>query len=135
MTSLPELLKRVEAASGPDRELDAAVEVALDQQTADGRARARYYSGYRDDELPPPLTASIDAALALVEMVLPGWFWNIGQFPNIRAQLAQPTVTEFGNAIGHRADETAGTIPLAILAALLKAKIAETGSIVAGSAP
>lgn len=56
MTALPDLLARVRAASGPDRELDAAIMSAFYASTPP-------YEFFR----------SVDAALALIERVLPGY--------------------------------------------------------------
>lgn len=83
------LLERVKAASGPDREMDAAVWLALEPGVT--RKQWSYIhtaSGQecRMDEtrdatgrliVVPSFTASIDAALALVERVLPGWFGKV----------------------------------------------------------
>lgn len=60
MSDLAELLVRVKAATGPDREIDRAIE--------------RLEHGPDVIPFTPAYTASIDAALALVERVLPGWF-------------------------------------------------------------
>lgn len=62
MTDIGALVKRVEAATGPDAFLDAHIRAALDMPAT----------------LPvttecPNYTASIDAALSLVERVLPGY--------------------------------------------------------------
>lgn len=97
---LSELLERVEKASGPDRELDAELCLALGdfpqiqvswtggpfRSDLDGGWRLRPQSkGYVEHPLwidswgrpigaqAKPYTASVDAALALVERVLPGW--------------------------------------------------------------
>jgi len=59
------LVERLEKATGPDREIDAAI-----------RAQLGISEGYHAHEF---YTASLDAALALVERVLPGWrvqFWQ-----------------------------------------------------------
>lgn len=67
MGDLNALLERVRAASGPDRNLDLAIHMALEP--------ANYAPGWAWDDLgrPPHLTASLDATVALVERVLPGW--------------------------------------------------------------
>jgi hypothetical protein len=57
MTDLSALLERVEKAEGPRYELDQAINRAVDSW---------------QPAVPPPYTASLDAALALVERVLPG---------------------------------------------------------------
>lgn len=135
MPDLAALAERLEKATGPDRELDADISVVLlggeiqwKQTRFTGESYpARKYAS-RDHvggfavgpvEL---LTASIDAALALVEKVLPGWSWQIGTYARvgISAQLAEPISTEYGPAIGQRADVKAPTAPLAILIALLR---------------
>lgn len=64
--TIDELVKRLEAATGPDRELDAElydafIEPLTWQVVSD--------SGHQK---PPCYTASLDAAVALVERVLPG---------------------------------------------------------------
>jgi hypothetical protein len=58
VATLKALLERVERASGPDRELDAAIRDALYEPAKRGAWR--------------PYTGSLDASLALVEEMLPG---------------------------------------------------------------
>ena len=60
-TSLDELLAQLEAATGRDRQLDAALALA-----------------FAGGEPPPDYTASIDRCLELVHAVLPGWAWHVG---------------------------------------------------------
>jgi hypothetical protein len=120
------LIERVEAAAGPDRELDSAVFAACGmhinpnppsfeygrwpEETADGS------TFYRIDRI----TASIDAALALVERVLPGIFWVIGQGKTNSVEKLFGCQLLFGTEeiIGSGESDHA---PLAILLALLKA--------------
>lgn len=74
-----ELLERVLAAKGPDREID------LDVFLACGCAQAQpppfeivlYPDGSRIPGDRAPVTASLDAAVALVERVRPGWELDI----------------------------------------------------------
>ena len=66
MTDISELIERVKAATGPDRELDEAIRFYFDPKGS------RYYSENS------AYTASIDAALALVERVLPEHDWILG---------------------------------------------------------
>jgi hypothetical protein len=135
VSGLGELLERVRSAKGPDRKVDALIEVEVrrqeayrvglnDQQraywtaTVDGLV---YDSATRYDA--PRLSASIDAALALVERVLPGWRYDIHS-PRFGRQFEG--VLMDGDHASRRIDvATATTAPLAILAALLSALIAQ----------
>jgi hypothetical protein len=139
MSDLESLLERVKAASGPDRMLDDALHWQFSDWNNIGGwwrehkvtgARERFSSGFS----PEAFTASIDAALALVERVLPGFV--------LRVQTADPTCSEHspyrkceailaprlhndeGWQIGIKV-AYAPTPPLAILAALLTALIAQ----------
>ena len=102
MSDLPALLERIKNATGPDREVDAAIFDAFpderwprcayleencvtlrsfgrNPQFHDGwltRLRANMEDKYPEDL--PRLTASLDAALALCERKLPGWSWWVG---------------------------------------------------------
>lgn len=76
---LKELEQRLVAATGADREIDAAIARAFwpndEVESDDGD----WWMG-RYDELPvrvPSFTASLDAAVALCSRVLPGWHWMI----------------------------------------------------------
>lgn len=84
-----ELLSRVEAASGPDRELDCYLEAFVSRHTADGQfhivepptydQRRFFYNplpsvdwiGYDLLNISPKYTESLDAALALAGRALP----------------------------------------------------------------
>ena len=116
-TDLAALLERVRKATGPDRELDYEIPLAVEPPPPTG-----FWT--TDREYYPPITSSIDAALGLVERVLPGWSWRVGAY-NLdrvpRCELAQPVETEFGPGIGVRAQVDGPTAPLAILAAMLTA--------------
>jgi hypothetical protein len=123
MTALSEILGRVEAATGPDRELFGAVANALDDQNAPDWANwwARF-NALCDAE------AWTDAALALVERALPDPFW---MFAKGRTRPDEPLFgfvlyegewdfnPETALGVGEHDDRC-----LAILAALLKALIA-----------
>lgn len=128
MADLAELLERVKAATGPDRELDGDIAEAFGPHW-NGRDLTRGQA--------PAVTRSIDAAMALVERMLPGW----------RVQLFERDPEDGGgwNARLKRRspwdlvalDEVAPlprTAPLALLAALLSALIAKPASGDVGSA-
>jgi hypothetical protein len=88
MQKLEELIAALEKADGPIRELDCAIAVAIDGYyeiapkceggpigygyVEDGGKRY-VQPGQGGDQLVRSYTASIDAALGLLERVLPGW--------------------------------------------------------------
>ena len=86
MTALADLIARVEKAEGPDREIDAAICLALESDRF-GQWRAARPKGLMlsiEDDLARfaskrgHLTASLDAAVALVERRLPElWEWSV----------------------------------------------------------
>jgi hypothetical protein len=150
--SLNDLLRRVESATGPDRELDVDLCAALvylatpptrlaEGWTLDygpspsGKGRVMAYAVRGDQRVPhasesaADLTASIDAALALVERR--GWRLRsldasvLGR-PSVMLQSCEDRrFDDEDEQRGGWAPEYAGalakTIPTAILAALLKA--------------
>lgn len=83
-----DLIDRLEKLTGPDREVDA--EIALhfgarhrSRRTGSGVNKGREWfvdsiGGVEEwSRHPPASTASIDAAVALVEKMLPGWGWDL----------------------------------------------------------
>ncbi len=147
MTPLP-LRERVEALAGGDREADAlicaALEYAPDMQTpefVDGYIRVwraendgwgnwrvcaraakdgvvTEYSGCSTK--PQPVTASLDAALALVERVRPGCEIQMNRFADGKCYVEI--------WLGHECFSMDGaTIALALLAALLRSLEADAG--------
>jgi hypothetical protein len=138
--SLPELLERVKAASGPDRELGADLLWVLDH----ARAQAVFNNAAMGmprsypPTLPIPaglgrlavramgadITASIDAAVALIERTLPGWRWMVRRiYPE---DGGGPLFCAYAEQVdGPMFSRTAPTAPLALIIALLEAKIAE----------
>lgn len=116
---IADLLERVKAASGPDRGLDDAILEATNPH----RNRGGPYTSWRAAAWAfcwdTRITASLDAALALVERVLPGSTWSVGN----RSRGAQaymmraPGLTLIGG--------NAPTPALALLAALIQALIAK----------
>lgn len=98
---LNELADRVAAATGSDRDLDAAL--------------ARAFGG---GEPPPDYTSSVDRCIELVHAIMPGWAWHVGW--NATGILPYAS-------LHHGAELTeaaAPTVPLALLKALLQARLA-----------
>lgn len=140
---LVELLVRVEAAKRPSRKLDALLEIA-----------ARKVEAYR--VLPDPkhhavwtpmhglngavesqgcryaaeaFTASLDAAMALCERVLPGWRRQINEDAPGKwyAGLLMPGFKR-ARLAGYGSERNMKTPALALISAMLKAKIAQAAS-------
>lgn len=126
-TNLAGLLARVKTATGPDRKLDYAIFTAFAPMDV-----GSYWHPTEGNQY----TASIDAALALVERMLPGHRWGISTH-----SIKSGAKNERGwplHADGFRAHVTersalrpmpsiadAPTAPLAILAATLSALITQ----------
>lgn len=132
MTPLQSLLEKIQGVTGLDRELDILIGAATGYRNRfDGSLLSdvlampeRHEEGMQWEGV-PAYTASLDAALALVERVLPGFDADV----NIRsgeepmAAYVWPAGTYIG---GHGAQ--AATAPLALLAALLTALISKEGN-------
>jgi hypothetical protein len=120
------LLERVEGASGPDRELDGHLYGALGYQIIQrfGGFEWRPEGKGVWQTMPSP-TASLDAALALCERVLPTAYRDLGEGFDTKAQRRfwLATLTYHEKTGSH--DAEAPTAPLALLAALLKAKASQ----------
>lgn len=143
MNDLGALLERVKAATGTDREIDRDLFLQLECELIPSHGIVtdwvslgyRWMPGdrgrtYHRDGVPtdgttgPEFTASIDAALALVERKLPGWDWSVVKHqgfegPFFVARIAKTTPDEDG-VTGYDAVIDHGA-PLAIVAALLAA--------------
>lgn len=142
---MDELLNRVRSATGPDRELDTALWLRFTPGATYKTTRAKHtatgkewditearVNGGRLEEV-PAFSASLDAALALVELMLPGWGAEVG-YP---ARLGQHGGRPWADVWASRDDSrypwaarqmrptpchsNAATPALAILAALLRA--------------
>ena len=109
MTSLHQILTRLEAAEGADRELDALVFKLFDDKWNSG-----------PPHVPVPYTASIDAALGLAEREYPEEAWALWKYSD-----GDFDVQLLKNSDSVALVRNARTAPLAILTALIKAKIAE----------
>lgn len=95
--ALRDLAAAIASATGSDRTLDRMVAETLGQDPA------------------VTYSASVDACLALLHAVLPGWAWHIGYGP--LGIMPYATVQQ-----GQRRFEaSAATVPLALLNAILRA--------------
>lgn len=80
--NLPDLIAKVEGLRGPNREVDfwLTVRVFAPCDYTDAELQADIdLVGIEGMAIEAPYTASIDAAVALVEKVLPGWMWGLTQ--------------------------------------------------------
>lgn len=134
---LVELLARVESATGPDRELNCLLASAIDPELEDYEPSERFPGCLQRNGIPgwttgaPLYTHSLDAALALVERVLPGsvppprqdmplWLPRVARWFNGKWE-----ATLYRSTDGYTAEGRGPTPALALLAALLKALIAD----------
>ena len=138
--SLKQLLERVEAASGPDTEIEMMMHVFLGRDAGEQKAGTLQHwykyglftveKGEKDDPFHfcrgfcghpaiPPYTSSLDAAVKLVEEKFPDRCWEIAQGGN--AVIHYHDHTRYHDAIKAEAETPA----LALVAALLRAMIAE----------
>lgn len=109
------LAERLAGATEGDSELDYIIARML------GLDGGPFIEG--DDEA-PEFTASIDAALALVDRLLPGAEYELTTMYGV-ARVSLPLNGSFGPSYGN--DET-GNVPLAILRALVAALLAQAES-------
>lgn len=132
---LKALLDRVEKAEEADRELDK--DIWLNTVGFDPELLPTVWPDIGEPEMPfPLLTQSIDAALALTERVLPGWqvigieqSWT-GPYPISAQRDNLQSRAWLRKSVGSYiiVEASAPTPALALIAALLKAKIAEAES-------
>ncbi len=118
---LNDLAKRIAVATGRDAALNRRIAHLLDGMSA------------RDEA--PDYTGSVDECLALIRRVLPHWHWHVGHGPS--GVLPYAALTREGPAKVEAARvEAAGveaarvemestTVPLALLGAAVKARLAE----------
>lgn len=143
MTDLPTILAQLESAEGPSRELDRDLWEMFDPKdfqrfyyNVKGSSNKAWPAKYKDEwtrerllKSAPAYTASIDAALGLVERVL-GDEWNVTIATAYGSVNVIPNDPDSLGVSDPRAGHAyAPTIPLAILSALIKAKIAEEESV------
>lgn len=131
MTNLLPLITRLEAASGPDRELDAEIAFATRHPVNPAYVREYAISGAKMNptlspiqnyllENSPHYTSSLDAAIALAERVLPGWHWSVydtdGTIANNASAQVEPPEFTFNVS-----DGVGKTPALALCIAILRA--------------
>lgn len=76
--ALPELEKRLEEATGPDRDLDGALASIIAPHQVESDDGDWWWGPYNEQPVRvPEFTSSIDAAVALAERVLPWWCWSV----------------------------------------------------------
>ncbi|EYR81438.1 hypothetical protein [Shinella sp. DD12] len=107
MTDLSSIIERVEKATGPDRSIDVEVMNLLCPRPKNeaflflGKQLESKWGGVGDLANKttyfveaPRLTTSVDAAISLVERVLPGWEWVCGRdaFLGANAAVYQSTI-------------------------------------------
>lgn len=129
---LTALLARVEAADGPDRELDFQIHAAVFGRAINFQDAAGYLFGEgRDEKFATcgQLTASLDAALALCGRVLPGWTRMVDENFGIgEATVWTGYVFTPKDALCAQYEGYSKTPSLALLAAMLKALMAQAAS-------
>lgn len=125
MTDIPTLISMLEKAEAGSRELDAEIGIAA------GFAERRKGNVYKLSEAgstlelywPAPFSTSLDAAVALVELLLPGQEWSVGSNqPDIGEPWARIRTAPLRSL-----EESAATPALALCLALLKALEARDG--------
>jgi hypothetical protein len=123
------ILDRLAKATGANRELDGLIWKELTGKPSDTWEILSGVLHRQDPEdsflvlAPPALTASIDAALALVERVKPGWGHEIGK--SAKGGARQRCLLFPGDDTNKELSQyaEAATEPLAIMTALLRAEI------------
>lgn len=135
--SLSALLERVEAATGPDHEVNGRLYCLANGYTyrgscpemgppPTGQSYVAYYTPANGEQTPrycPAYTASVDAALALIGRVLPGHASAVGTMAFEVARKPWGCIWTPTGAVLKQAE--AATPALALCAALLAAMIGE----------
>jgi len=114
------VLADLEKAGGADPRLDHAISEIFSHLNSDGLPTG-FLQQFRVVWQKTPWTASLDATIALVERVLPGWEW-IRKSPGTMT-VYDPDIPEKTWAVHY--DARGATPPLALLTALFRAKIAQ----------
>lgn len=98
------LHRRLAAATGCDGDLDRMIAQVFDEAIAEAD--------------PAPYTASVDHCLKLLQHRLAGWSWHVGY--DVTGAMPYVVVAD----VTHRVEETAPTVPLALLRAITRAWLA-----------
>lgn len=116
-----DIISRLEKATGPDRELDADVFFALGGERYGALLKwpgeCVYFGVF------PDFSASLDATIALIERVLPGWGYT---FHKDDENTATSLWTPEGKAAEQHYQVQGNTLSLSALAALFHALEAKT---------
>ncbi len=140
---MTDLITRLSKLDAPDRGMDAEIEVAVRRiEAARSGLAEEYWANWQASPdgtvydphtrySSNPFTASVDAAIALAERVLPGWKWRVGRtelFPNGWAYMHKydPSNCDRTDEAAC-ADGKAANPAIALLIALLRAKEASNG--------
>ncbi|AKR55753.1 hypothetical protein XM25_08065 [Devosia sp. H5989] len=142
---LKSLLERVRSAEKGSRELDGAIAKATGLNfgycgdegwyCADcgsgghcgaplglSDERTSYPRDWREDAHLPAFSASLDAVVSLIEKELPGWAYGFDNGPKTHLAFVDQHDHAY-RFLGAKVTAEAATIPLALLAALLAAKL------------
>lgn len=131
MSDLRGLIERVEKATGPDREIDGDLhEMAygewLRKHGYVSQGETGYFSptppvqGAGHVRAPEHYTDSVDAALALVEKMRPGWRLSLGGSGDAWQALIHENIVPHKSADFGESGSQTRPLPLAIILALLR---------------
>lgn len=107
---LIELQDAIASATGRDEILDQRIAHVLDDFSVGDDA--------------PNYTGSVDACIALIGQVAPHWHWHVGHGPSGVLPYAALTMEREGEE-AKRVEYASCTVPLALLGALIEAKLSE----------
>lgn len=106
MSQYADIIERLEKATGPDGDLDLDIINLIDPPVA------------RHSAMHQPYTASLDAAISLVDRMLPGWHWSLYDTDGLGRRNAQIEPPEYSS---EPFDGLGQTIAIALLLALFRA--------------
>lgn len=133
MSDYAELLERVKAATGPDREVDAEIAMAagVHSRSRDGgRSKGWLIEANGGTNIwanhPPAYTESMDAIVALIQQELPGW--RICSDGPMNSDGHYSAFIERSGDLASSSADGLRTRCLALCAAFLAAKIAQAAA-------